>query len=321
MTIHNPPYTHLLFFSMACLWILSSCSATSVKNHPTLGAIIPPSNGSQSSKIIYKATDHRPYIITKHPEQSSRRWLIDSGASESIIFASPRTSTDRGILINDSSATSHIHGLFSSKNVHLKSFRLKTENSLIISGFILPLNANNHHQKTDGIIGISTLTKNDASLDIQHKYLRWNDHTQPLNPSHVIRLTRHPKTGHLILSTRYNSITSPTLHFIIDTGASHSVITYQTARKLNIDFKATSQRLSGIYNSQGGISLIKKSTFIINEQKHIQIRNMLVADIPSIQGKLNHEETEPIAGVLGYPFLKKYCSSIHFGRGYLIFKE
>lgn len=313
-----PPYS---FFSIACLWLLSSCSPTSVKNHPTHGKIIPPSNGNHSSRIIYKATDHRPYIITKHHEQQSLRWLIDSGASESIIFSSTRPSTDSGILINDSPATSHIHGLFGSKNIPLKPFRLKPYNTPIISGFILPLNANDHDQKADGIIGVSTLTKNHASLDIKHKYLIWNNHVHLENKSHLIKLTRHPKTGHLILSTRYNSITSPTLHFIIDTGASHSVITYQTARKLNIDFKATSQRLSGVYNSQGGVSLIKKSTLIINEQKHIHIRNMLVANLPSIQQKLNHEKTKPIAGILGYPFLKKHFTSIHFGHDYLILKK
>ena len=99
------------------------------------------------------------------------------------------------------------------------------------------------------------------------------------------------------------------------------MISYQAARRLKLDFKSTTQKLSGFHHSPRGVSLIKNVPLITHEQQHIRIRNMFVADLPSIQQNLSHTETAPIDGILGYHFLKTHCHSINFGRGYLIFKE
>lgn len=309
----------LLFTShtiaLLCLLILFTTLGCSPNRHISNSA---GNNLVQGSPFYHPLSDRRPFIKCEHKDRSQSVWLIDSGATESILYQekghlNPHAQTSKPSLKHN------VHGMFKSAGAtNLYKFRYSSVNIPPITGFILPKNRNLSRHKINGILGLRFLTQNKVILNFPDKLLTWNKAPTKKRSSHYIKLEKHQGSGHSMINCKVNG---HTLRFIIDTGASQSLINYKSARDANIGFRSTTQTLSGAMSSASNVAKSKTLTLSINTNKntlHLRER-FLITNLSAMLTQLSPYQTQlSVDGILGYDILSSNFQAIDFGRNTLL---
>jgi len=241
-------------------------------------------------------------------------WLVDSGASQSVVVGSRATLQSRGIEIGDSHH-GNVHGMFHSQRSSVPSFRYHAPPTPEIRGYVLGHTSFPRLLKTEGIIGVNTLTQNRAIMLLSEKQLLWHRQGVGNAGGTRIKINRHPTTGLFVLHCRINEHPATLL---VDTGASRSILAYSNARRFKLALKQTTLSLHGIQRSQHSVFRIKKLTLMTSRGVPIHSGEFLATDLSSIRKRLAAEGNLRIDGILGYDWLSRNLSAIDFGNGFLI---
>lgn len=182
-----------------------------------------------------------------------------------------------------------------------------------IKGYILSDSTRRQSKnKCDGVLGLNFLIENRAILYLSEKYLSWKSPSIISFDHNVIPLKSHPSTGHLLLSCYVNN--HPAC-FIIDSGASRSIIDMRAAIGMGLQLRATRSQLTGVNRSSSHV--YRASNVIIQVHKSTKSIKapLLVTDLSSLVRQVLEKSNEfPIVGILGYDLLSKHISIIDFSK-------
>jgi len=301
-------------FILIPLTVLLSSGCVTQKSTPALQEH-QPANDRHFSKIFHPAADRRPYVETKNNELGKTRWLVDSGATHSVIF-------DRGeksltsIITGNTEFKNNVHGMFSTESKNLSLFSYPASSPSVgvptITGYTMSPGGGQLNHRADGILGMNSLEQHDAILLPRQKLLLWNARNTHFQNMPKINLRRHSKSGHL-LATVYHD--NHTLHLILDTGASKSVISYVSAQKIKSASSSRVVRLSGVHQSRSNKMSVKKLKIRLNPSQSEIKAGFIVSDLSNLRKRLNSATDVQIDGILGYDVISRYCHAIDFGRG------
>lgn len=293
----------VIFASSGCLTIKPN------ENHQnTLSA-----HHRHVSKIIYPAADRRPYIETTHAQLGKMRWLVDSGATHSIIFDHGKKPMDT-IITKNLSSSNHVHGMFITKSKKLSLFYYQADGIPTLTGYVMEPQTQKLHSRADGIMGMNSLRLYNTVMLPRQKILLWNSHKTHVGAGAKINLRQHAKSGHLIATLQHGV---HDLHLILDTGASKSVIDYSSAKKIKSAYKARAIRLSGAHQSRTNNLSISKLKIRFAPSQPVIAADFVVTDLSNLRKNLNSTHDLPIDGILGYDLIGRYFDAIDFGRGLL----
>ena len=311
---YAPMSQHPPIFILVTLLLFPFCSCATKRDSHTREANtklrIP-----NSTKVTRSRTDYRPIATTQHQHNVQLKWLIDSGASETILFLD-RVKNNPDVLLGPSQHY-RIHGISGSKNKSLQSFSLPSNSMPTISGIAISSKNTAPHHHVNGILGINFLSKHQAILLISDKMLIWGNRAKSVD-AQSIKLTIHPKTKHLILTAYYNA---QPLYFIVDTGAKRSLLSLHSAKRLGLHYTSTPESVSGFNGNLLNTSRINKLSLDIPHSKSVKLNNVLVVEFRNMQSQLPSLRSHSIDGLIGYDFLKKNCTSIDFGAHSLSLKR
>jgi hypothetical protein len=267
---------------------------------------------TKGCKVTHLHIDHRPYAILKTPNKVGTKWLIDSGATQSILYEAKSNINNPDISIG-SNSSKIIHGIFKSKPNTFDAFRYKMATAPQIKGYILSDSTRRQSKnRCDGVLGLNFLTENRAILYLPEKYLSWKSPPIISYDHNIIPLKSHPSTGHLLLLCYINN--HPAC-FIIDSGASRSIIDMRAAIGMGLQLRATRSKLTGVNRSSSHV--YRASNVIIQVHKSTKSIKapLLVTDLSSLVRQVLDKSNEfPVVGILGYDLLSKYISIIDFSN-------
>lgn len=287
---------------------------------PTKRAYEPISvRSAKGHRIHYPASNRRPYIKSIQTKTQEGTWLIDSGATESVIHLnknSPLKYTRSDYPIRNY----NLYGMFKSKTVSLSGFRVSSLNLPDITGLILPEKRFYKANNANGILGLSFLRENKSILYMPSKFLGWGNTTPHTKKFQAIKLSVRPGSGHLLLNCKINK---QPLCFIIDTGASRSLIDYRSAKRAALSLKHTNKKISGIWGRPSKASKTAITSIHINSEQNIPplTERFFVTDLSQIIGDLTSSGiAEPVDGIIGYEILSSNFHAIDFGRNLLLYE-
>lgn len=287
------------------------------QKHPPPLWELQPTLGRHFSKIFHPAADRRPYLESKNSQLRKMRWLVDSGATHSVIFDSGKKSLE-AIITGNAEATNNVHGMFSTerKKLSLFSYQASPQGDGIpdITGYTLSPRNQQLSSRADGILGIHSLKLHDAIMFPRQKTLLWNARRTHIQNTTKVNLRRHSKSGHL-MATVYHG--NHALHLILDTGASKSIISYASAQKIKSSSSSRMMRLHGVHQSRSNKMSVKKLKIRLKPSQPEINAGFIVSDLSNLRKDLNSNNDNQIDGILGYDIISRYCHAIDFGRGLL----
>lgn len=101
--------------------------------------------------------------------------------------------------------------------------------------------------------------------------------------------------------------------FIIDTGASCSMIDKEWAEKLNLKLNKSNGKTIGYGSSSFDLSIIKKLEIEIDGQV-FKVSKAMCSDLSNVNKTLKREGAKPIAGLIGADILMKYKALIDYDK-------
>lgn len=307
-----PTYFRPVNFIVISLSVLLSSGCLTIKSTKRPQET-QPVHDRHFSKIIYPAADRRPYVETKNAQLGKMRWLVDSGATHSVIFDNGKKSLE-AIITKSSESKNNVHGMFSTESKKLSLFSYRAEGVPTLTGYTMDPHGQQLRSRADGILGMNSLQLHDAVMLPRQKLLLWNSRGTHFGKGAKINLRRHSKSSHLI-ATVYHGV--HTLYLIVDTGASKSVISADSSQKIQSAYKSRVIRLSGVHQSRSNNMRINKLKIRFTPSETAIKADFIVTDLSNLRKSLNSTNDVHIDGVLGYDLLSRYCHAIDFGRGFI----
>jgi len=118
------------------------------------------------------------------------------------------------------------------------------------------------------------------------------------------------KTNYLIAKGIVNG---KKVSFIIDTGASSSMIDKKWADKLNLKLSKSNGKAAGYGSASFDLSIIKKLEIELGD-KVFKISKAMCTDLSNVNKSLKRDGAKPIVGLIGADILIKYKAIIDYDK-------
>jgi len=218
-------------------------------------------------------------------------------------------------LSTSQNTTSDPRRVFGAEKTKVTYFQYLTKNQLSFYGFSLSGTNTKAIQESAGIIGINTLKKNRAILSLADDSLHWHTRNNSRFQyfSNKIKFTPHPNANLYLINA---SVKGHSMHFLVDSGATRSILSTTSATLLRTELRRSSATITGVHNKSrsanitGTLQMYLKNT-IRPVTKPIPIR-FFVTNLDQFSEKLDTDKGIKINGILGYDFLKQNFKSIDF---------
>jgi len=270
------------------LCIFSSCTPYQTTPHPP----------RKVDSLTVTQIDGRPYCSIISLSGRSSQWMIDSGASHSVIFENSSVLTDTS-MSSSTSFQKNIHGVFGEQVTSMKYFKLNTQNNINLEGFAFPSKKTKAIHQSSGIIGLETLRNNHAHLYFMSDTLTWN--TPPMKSAHILPLIEHPESRLFFLRTY---IAGTTMHFLVDTGASRSILSMKTAKQIGIKASPSRAKVTGVHNQSQAANITPPLQLRFGISQNRITSRLFVTDLGHFKKNLQVGEAFEIHGIIGYDLLE-----------------
>ena len=284
------------------------------------------SSGRDSTAMSFDAIDGRPILKVRiNGQKEPLRFVLDTGSGMSVI--SEQTAKRLGLqpiskggmarAVGGAGKFEIVYGFLSSLEVG----EVKVDN--------VPVYIRHFYDDkipVDGYLGLSVITRFFASVDYGTRTFKLirpkpSDNldllqkadaaTRPVNPDFVEIPVRTTSSGFLSGEVRLEGIEKP-LNFIIDTGASVSVVSEKLAELEELSGFMTSNRLR-VFGAAGvteNVKMMLLPRVMVGSLIREQI-NVAILDLESINETTGFVQ----AGILGSNFLRHFRVSFDFRRG------
>lgn len=276
-------------------------------------------DGTKRTSVSFKLKDDRPVIEVRFEKDGEPlNFVLDTGAGISVLSEKvakrlniepvARGGTARGV--GGNGKFDIVYGFL--KSVYIGEVKIKS-----VPVYIRKFHANN--EGTDGYIGLSLISKflttidyGEKTFELVSKTLVVNQPNEKGNLSLPLRLT---SSGFLSGEVELEGIKSP-LNFIVDTGASVSVISSEVANIEEISrfVKDEKMRVIGAAGVTDAVPLfvLPRITFGTHSRQSIRA---VALDLGLINETAGFEQS----GILGGNFLKNYRLTFDFQNSKVIF--
>jgi len=274
--------------------------------------------GANRTEISFEIPDNRPMmLIHVNDEKEPLRFVLDTGSGMSVI--SQETAQRLGLRAVARGGTARAiggGGRFDIVYGFLQSMEIGDVRIEKVPVYIRRFF--NDKTKVDGYIGLSVISKYLTTIDYGSHVLTLSRQRPPAtttNPAQGIELPlRTTSAGFLSGEVQIESV-DKALNFIIDTGATVSVVSEQLAEREDLLSRFVQNVRLQIYGSAGvadnvKVLMLPRVSFGSYERKRI---SAAVLDMDSINETAGFEQT----GIVGGNFLRHFRLIFDFQRGIL----
>lgn len=274
--------------------------------------------GANRTEISFELPDNRPMLLVHvNDGKEPLRFVLDTGSGMSVI--SQETAQRLGLRSVARGGTARAiggGGRFDIVYGFIQSMEIGDVRIEKVPVYIRRFFNDKTH--VDGYIGLSVISKYVTTVDYGSHVLTLSRQRQPANPANTnegIELPlRTTSAGFLSGEVQIESVDKP-LNFIIDTGATVSVVSEILAEREDLVSRFVQNVRLQIYGSAGvsdnvKLLLLPKVTFGSYERKKI---SAAVLDMESINETAGFEQT----GIVGGNFLRHFRLIFDFQRNIL----
>lgn len=287
-------------------------------------------SGEEVSQIPFELRGNRPFINIKVNDKGPMRFVIDTGASLSVI--SDKMAERLGIrpvarggnarAVGGLGSFPIIYGLLNSITIG----EIKIEMVPVYIRTVHGTPDTPENERADGYLGLSVLSNFLVTIDYQAAILTL-DRTTPRNEPEAVQNTAltsagvespqvdipiRSTSGGLASAEAHLPYTSRPLNFIIDTGASATVISKNAVKRHNLEglkLEGMRFRVIGAAGVEEGVEAIGLSTLTVNGLRQSNAR-ALILDLDAVNEASGFEQH----GILGGDFLRHFRVELDLRR-------
>jgi tetratricopeptide (TPR) repeat protein len=288
-------------------------------------------SGEELSQIPFELRGNRPFINIKVNDKGPLRFVIDTGASLSVI--SDKVAERLGIrpvarggnarAVGGTGSFPIIYGLLNSITIG----EIKIEMVPVYIRTVHGTSDTPENERADGYLGLSVLSNFLVIIDYQAATLTL-DRTTPRNELEAVRNTApvgaeppqvaipiRSTSGGLASAEAHLPNASRPLNFIIDTGASATVVSKNAVKRHNLEglkLEGMRFRVIGAAGVEEGVEAIGLSTLTVNGLRQSNAR-ALILDLDAVNEASGFEQH----GIIGGDFLRHFRVELDLRRFWL----